>query len=242
MIYLAASRPETTLGVLKALLTGGASGHMYYLLVYAQLTVLTPLLFRLLRSNSVLSFAVTPCMLVAWEVLAAFQIDAPRLGILFPAWLVYYLFGLEWRRWRALLEGRVPLLAVFAVVALLTQAVEGFLWDAYGDFDMATTQLRLTNMLSSLAVISCLMLAPGWLCSKLADCRPLVRLGDLSFGVYLCHMGFVMVLGKLLALAGISGFAASLGMWLTALALSALAVAACQKALPDRLLAALGFR
>lgn len=241
-IYFVAALPETILGVLKALLTGGASAHMYYLLVYAQLTVLTPLLFRLLRSHRALLYAVTPCALVAWEAVAAFQVDAPRLGILFPAWLVYYLFGLEWRRWRSLLEKRAPLVIGFAVAALLMQAAEGFLWDAFGDYDMATTQLRVTNMLSSLAVISAFMLVPAPSLARFANCKPLVNLGDLSFGVYLCHMGFVMTLKKLLALVGVSGFVVSLGTWLIALALSALTVVVCQKMLPDRLLAALGFK
>lgn len=64
-IYLLVARPETVLGAFKALLTGDASAQMYYLLVYAQLVVLTPLLFRLLRSYRVLLYAVTPCMLLA---------------------------------------------------------------------------------------------------------------------------------------------------------------------------------
>lgn len=240
-IYLLVARPETVLGAFKALLTGGASAQMYYLLVYAQLVVLTPLLFRLLRSHRVLLYAVTPCMLLAWEVLAAFQVDAPRLGILFPAWLIYYLFGLEWSRWCTWLAGKTPLLAVFAVLMLLAQVAEGFLWNAFGDYNMATTQLRVTNMLSSLAVVSAFMLVSSSLRSKLADCRLLVHLGDLSFGVYLCHMGFVMILLKLSSLANISGFAISLGIWLITLSLSALAVTVCQKTFPKHLLSALGF-
>lgn len=240
-IYLLATRPETVLSAFKALLTGGAAAQMYYLLVYAQLVAITPLLFRLLRSHRVLLYAVTPCMLLAWEALAAFQVDAPRLGILFPAWLIYYLFGLEWSRWRTWLAGKTPLLAVFAVLMLLAQVAEGFLWNAFGDYNMATTQLRVTSMLSSLAIISVFMLASNSLKSRLSGSNPVVRLGDFSFGVYLCHMGFVMILKKVASIVGLSGILPSFAIWAVVLTLSAVLVMVCRIILPKKVLASLGF-
>lgn len=40
--------------------------------------------------------------------------DIVKIAVLFPAWLVYYLFGLEWERWRAKLRGgTVKILAHF---------------------------------------------------------------------------------------------------------------------------------
>ena len=241
-IYLMVSPPDTALGIVKALLTGGASAQLYYLLVYVQLMLLTPLLFRLLRTHSVLLYAVTPCALVTWGLLALLRVDAPNIAVLFPTWLVYYVAGLDWPRWRGKLKGRERLLVLAAIAALLLQVVSGLSWGAFGNYNMATTQLRVTNMLSSLAVISVFMLVPRSMRSSFAYCRPLVRLGDLSFGVYLCHMGLVMVSRKFLTLAGVSGLAYSLGVWLIALALSALAVAVCQRTFPKRLLSALGFR
>lgn len=240
-VYLLTARPETVLGVLKALLTGGASAQMYYLLVYAQLVVLTPLLFRLLRSHRVLLYAVTPCVLLAWEALAAFQVDVPRLGILFPAWLIYYLFDLEWSRWRVWLAGKMPLVAAFAVMALLAQVAEGFLWNAFGDYNMATTQLRVTNMLSSLAIISAFMLSSGSLKSRLSCLKPLVRLGDYSFGVYLCHMGFVMLLKKIASILGLLGVLPSFVVWAMVIVLSMALVAVCRSTLPKKVLEAVGF-
>lgn len=240
-VYLLATRPETILGVLKALLTGGASAQMYYLLVYAQLMALTPLLFRLLRSHRTLLYSLTPLVLVAWEILAALRIDAPNIGILFPVWLVYYLFGLEWERWRAGLAGRMPLAAVFAILMLFAQAAEGFLWNAFGDYNMATTQLRVTNMLSSLAIISVFMLVSNSLKSRLSGSNPVVRLGDFSFGVYLCHMGFVMILKKIASIVGLSGILPSFAIWAVVLILSAVLVMVCRIILPKKVLAALGF-
>lgn len=240
-IYLVALHPDTSLGVIKALLTGGASAQMYYLPVYAQLVVLTPLLLKLLKTHRVALYAVTPIMLVAWETFALLELNVPRLGWLFPMWLLYYLVGLEWGRWRDFLKDRRRLVAVAAVVGLSSQVAEGFLWNSFGDYGMATSQLRITNMVSSVAVISLFMVGSEAVKGRLAACGPLVRLGDLSFGIYLCHMVFVMALSRVVSMAGIACVASSFAIWAIVLILSALFVAACQRILPKRLLSVLGF-
>lgn len=168
LIYLASSCPGSVREVVMALLTGGAAAHLYYLLVYIQLAVLTPLLMRALRSHREALYLVTPCVLVVWELRALCGVDAPSIAVLFPVWLVYYLFGLEWERWRVWLQNREGAVAAVSCVALALQAGEGFLWDALGDYGMATTQLRLANVVSSLGVISLLMLASESVKERLA--------------------------------------------------------------------------
>lgn len=241
VVYLAALWPEPLPSCLWKLLTGGASAQMYYLLVYAQLTVLSPLLLRLLRSHRMLLYMVTPISTALWELSAAAGVDLPNLGRLFPMWLVYYLFGLEWGKWRERLRKKGRSVAAVAALALLAQMGEGALWYAHGDHNMATTQLRLTNVLSSLAVITLLMTAVGKARERLSGCNPLVLLGDLSFGVYLCHIAVLMVLGKVLALAGIEGVASSFILWLGVIVGSVLLVRVCREVLPRRALTLLGF-
>lgn len=111
---------------------------------------------------------------------------------------------------------------------------EGFYWDALGDYDMATTQLRLTNVVSSLAVIALLMLAPEGARKRLAHCGALVRLGDLSFGAYLCHVVLIMVLRKALGLIGLAGAPSIFALWALALGLSVLLANAGRHVLPHR--------
>ena len=234
LIYLVASRPSGAWEVVVALLTGGAAAHLYYLLVYIQLTALAPLLLRLLRSHRAALYLVTPCVLVAWELRALCGVDAPSIAVLFPAWLVYYLFGLEWERFRTKLQGREGDVAAVACVALALQVGEGFYWDALGDYDMATTQLRLTNVVFSLAVIALLMLAPEGARERLAHCGALVRLGDLSFGVYLCHVALIMVLRKALGLVGLADVPLIFALWALALGLSVLLATAGRRVLPHR--------
>lgn len=241
VVYLAPSWPESVSSCLWKFLTGGASTQMYYLLVYAQLTVLSPLLFRLLGSHRILLYTVTPISIALWELSAAAGVDLPNLGRLFPMWLVYYLFGLEWEKWRERLRKKKSAVAAVAALALFAQLGEGALWYACGDYNMATTQLRLTNVFSSLAVITLFMIATGKVRERLSDCKPLVLLGDLSFGVYLCHIVVLMVLGKVFALVGIEGVASSFILWFGVIAGSVLIVRVCREVLPRRALTLLGF-
>ena len=171
-------------------------------------------------------------MLVVWELRALCGVDAPNIAVLSPVWLVYYLFGLEWERWRAWLKDREGAVAVVACVALALQVGEGFLWNGFGDYGMATTQLRLTNVVSSMGVIAFLMLASERARERLARCRALVFLGDLSFGVYLCHVVFIMVAQKGLDLIGFEGSLPSFVLWMFVLGMSVLLVIACQRVLP----------
>ena len=238
--YLLVMRPSGDLEAVWALLTGGAAAQMYYLLVYAQLSILTPLLYRLLRRYRAALYAVTPCVLVIWQLFALFQVDAPKVGVLFPTWLIYYLFGLEWEKWHERLEDHRRAVAVTALLSIVVQCAEGLMWFGLGNYSMATTQLRITNMVSALAVIAAFMLVSGSVRNWLRACLPLVRLGNVSFGVYLCHIAALMVARKVFMAVGLLGLFPSLFMWALVLFVSAMAVVLCQQILPKRALQLLG--
>lgn len=241
VVYVAASRPESVEDATLPVLTGGAAAQMYYLLLYAQMVALTPLLYRLLRMHRTLLYAIASVAVVLWEFAALLCIDLPNLGRLFPMWLIFYLVGIEWDRLRFLLKGRVPTIAATAALAVAAQVAEGFLWYARGDYSMATTQLRLTNMVSSLAVIALFMLASDRARHHLESRALLVRLGDLSFGVYLCHIAALTVFRKFFEFVGITGFLPLLALCLVVLAASAAFVDLCQRILPKHILVAVGF-
>ena len=208
--------------------------------------LLTPRLFRLLDRPVARTalYAVTPVTFFARYALSVEGFTFP-IQAFFGSWLLFYLLGLEWRdRIAPRLRdwGLGPRYALAALATFLVlQELEGFAWFALGSYDLATTQLKATSMLSSACACALITLAAGPVRRRLASCKPLVRLGDLSFGVYLCHMVVLPVFRVLFGMVGLSGFPPSLMLWLVVLIASAVLVSLCQRIFPKWVLAAIGF-
>lgn len=246
VLYLVARGALAPLTVLTAFIVGTGSAQLYYLVVYLQLTVLTPWLFRLLDRPAARTalYAVTPATLLARYALSAAGLSLP-IQAFCGSWLLFYLLGLEWRGRIALwlrargVGARHALVAMAACLVL--QELEGFTWLAIGNYDLATTQLKATSMLSSVCACATFALSAGTVRRRLASCVPLVRLGDLSFGVYLCHMAVLAVFRAFLGLIGLSGFLSPLFLWIATLVTSAVLIVFCQHILPKRALTWIGF-
>lgn len=153
-----------------------------------QLVLVTPLLYRILDRGGVarlLLYAVTPALLVLRYVFGLLGLGQMHLGVLCGTWLVYYLLGLEWRRriepWLRARGVRMGALVAVLLACLLAQEAEGFGWLAAGDYDLATTQLKLSAMAASCAFALVVMYAPRAVRERVASCGPLVALGDRSF-------------------------------------------------------------
>ena len=246
VLYLVANRVLAPLTVLYAFIVGGGSAQLYYLVVYLQLVLLTPWLFRLLDRPAVrvVLYAVTPITLCVRYALSVAGISLP-IGAFCGTWIVFYLLGLEWRdriepwlRSRGI-GARHALVALAACLAL--QELEGFVWFFAGNYDLATTQLKVTSLLSSVCACALVVLAGESVRQRLALCRPLVCLGNLSFGIYLSHVMVLKVFRKLFEAIGLTSFLPSLVLWLAVLVASAILVTLCQRILPKRALVILGF-
>ena len=237
--YALLLRHTGVLGIVKALVTGGVSAQMYYVLVYAQLVVLTPLLYRLLHSCPVVPYALGVLALIGREAAALAGIALPHVQAIFAVWLIFYVVGLDWERWRGYVEDRAALWGVAAVVALCVQAGFGFAWNAYGDYNMATTQLKLSSMAASLAVIALIMALPVHLKAKTGGSF-FGRLGDASFGIYLCHMFVVAALGKVLGLIVLPLVALTVLKWLLAVTISYMFCVLMGRVLPKKVAGWLG--
>ena len=240
IIYLVAFPRHSWASGFLAFAVGTASAQMYYLLVYSQLVLLTPILFRLLSRHRFFVYCVTPACLILRELAAATGIALPLIQVFCPMWLIFYVVGLDWRRWDALIEGRTTQLVAVLFIFLIIQEAAGFWWNLTGDFNMATTQLKLSSAVTSLAVIALLMALPGSFKSRLSSTL-LVDLGNASFGIYLCHMLVLKVVWKLLGLfvmpLGVTTFA----VWALTLAGSYSLVSLCGRYLPKRIRIAVGF-
>ena len=232
-------RHSGAFGVVKALVTGGASAQMYYVLVYAQLVVLTPLIYRLLHSCPVVPYALGVLALIGREAAALAGIALPHVQVFFAVWSIFYVAGLDWERWRGHVEGKAAVWGVVAVVALCVQCGVGFAWNAFGDYNMATTQLKLSSMAASLAVIALIMALPVHLKAKTGGSF-FGRLGDASFGIYLCHMFAVAALGKFSGLIVLPLVALTVLKWLLAVTISYVSCVLMGRVLPKKVAGWLG--
>ena len=244
LFYLLA-RGHTAPGeILLALVTGGASGQLYFLLVYSQLVLLTPWLVRAINKPylRISLYAVTPVLLGFHICFALFGLELFYLEAFCGTWLIFYLIGLEWKeRILPLFESKKNSCArVFAVwlCCAACQAVSGLIWFGAGNFDMATTQLRLTSMLSSVMLIAVMMLVSQHIKSVISSNQFLVSLGDMSFSVYLCHMVPIMVWNRFYFL---EYPVLSLLKWAVSLILSIAFVSIAERFLPARIKGYLGF-
>lgn len=238
-VYVLAFQRDGLLGLLGSLLTGGAAGHMYFLFLYAQLTILTPLIYRALESCRALVYSVTPVALIAYELATAAGFAFPVLGRLFPFWMLFYVVGLDWKHWRGAAEGRHRVWVWALVGCVCLQIVAGYYWYSFGDYNMATTQIKLSSMVTSLAVIAVTMSVSSGV-KSLALSSPLVPLGDASFGIYLSHMLVLAVVRKALALIAISGLLSVVLAWLLTLGLSYVFCIVASRVLPTNVSRVLG--
>ena len=91
------------------------------------------------------------------------------------------------RGWAAAVWARQAFLALAACLAL--QGLEGFSWFFGGNYDLATTQLKVTSVFSSACACVLVVFAADPARRRLAGCASLVRLGPVLRDLPLPHGG-----------------------------------------------------
>ena len=178
--------------ILFNVITARTAAHFYFIPVYIQFVLLTPLLWRLSRSRffwagflvapiSVALF-VYPCVLSGQELPDKLSII---WNLAFLGWTSFYYLGLCLGN--AVLKPVIsPRTACWILLpAILLQILEGFLWKNLQYYDPGS-QLKLSAILTSSIV---LILAYYYLSKDRGRDLSLIRkIGDWSFGIYLVHL------------------------------------------------------
>lgn len=115
----------------------------------------------------------------------------------------------------------------------------GFAWLRFGDYNMATTQLKLSSVATSLCVIAVIMLLPTSGKRRLSESF-LADVGDASFGIYLCRIFVLAVVRKALAFFALPSVVGTALLWLLTLTLSFAFCALVRKGAPRRVAELLG--
>lgn len=190
------------LNVLKNILTAKAAVPLYYIFVYIQFVILTPFLGRLAKSKYChLGWFVAPIAILAFKyypMLAGVEVN--KFVELFWSdcclgWFTFYYLGLVLGNKIIERNFSIKTLSILYAISLIIQMCEGYGWFMLGSGNCGT-QIKFSSLLSTSLF---LMIVYVILKKQTVNIKSrfLTLLGDYSFGVYLCHVMIMMLLGQL---------------------------------------------
>lgn len=197
VLYTLASRDLAKLPT--NLLLAKAIVPMYYIFVYIQFVLLTPLLGKLALSRyQFLGWFVAPIAVLVFKYywLLTGQDLNPYVNIIWDksclGWFTFYYLGLLLGNRIITKHYSLKVLILFYSVSIVLQMAEGYGWLMLGETNCGS-QVKLSSFLTSslflLIVYTILQRGQYDVKSKF-----LLMLGDYSFGIYLCHIMVMKVL------------------------------------------------
>ena len=179
--------------LIKNILTAKACVPLYYIFVYIQFVLLTPLLAKLAKSRyQFIGWLIAPTSILIFKYYDLFtSIDYNIFIELFWSdsclgWFTFYYLGLLLGNNIIKRDYSLKSLITLYIISLFIQATEGYIWFLQGEANCGT-QLKLSSLLTSTLFLLCIhtILTKGVFNTKN---KFLIILGDYSFGIYLCHM------------------------------------------------------
>lgn len=189
--------------IIGNILTGTACFTFYYILLYIQFVLLTPIVAKILISKyRYLPLIVTPLYIILTRyfcTFAGYEVKFPFDKTCFLCWFIYYYIGMGLKNGCLVFKVENKKLGMIYVISLAVSICEGIIWYRHGNVDMGTTQLRLSSVLTSVVAV---LIAYNFLESNVSinktwASRGLVLIGNCSFGIYLAH---IYVMGAILPL------------------------------------------
>lgn len=182
-------------------LTARCCGIYYYLFVYIQLVLITPILASIInKKHKYLIYSITPIFIFILYILniLRYQVSFPFNAIFFPMWISYYAIGLTIGNKKSTIQISLKSSLILYFIGILLQLIEGELWNYFNNYNMATTQIKLSNFITNIGVIFIIsnLINKEFKFNKIIY-KILVTLGDYSFGIYLTHMILVSILNKI---------------------------------------------
>lgn len=177
----------------KNLLTANSCSILYYVFVYVQFVLLTPLMGRLARSKyRFIGWFIAPVSVMAFKYYSLFTGFCPgkHMSLIWSdlclGWFTFYYLGLVLGN--RIIERSYPMSKFISwyAVSILLQMFEGYVWSSY-DMVGCGSQLKLSSLLSSSIFM---LIIHTYLEDKSRPCRCrfMCKIGDHSFGIYLSHI------------------------------------------------------
>lgn len=195
------SGKESILQIAKNLITARAAATLYYIFVYIQFVLLTPFLARLAKSRyRNLGWWVAPISMIIFKYtfwltdLNSNSIISLFWGDACLGWFTYYYLGLILGNKILKPQFSLKKLTLLYVAALILETAEGYALLRIGEVDCGT-QLKLTSLITSsifLLLVYTILNKPEINIKN----KVLRSIGDLSFGIYLCHIMIMLLLER----------------------------------------------
>ena len=182
------------------ILTTKAAGHLYYIFIYIQFVLLTPLLGKLAKSKyRHIGWIIAPISIIIFKYSQFINgVESNRIislmwSIACLGWLTFYYLGLLLGNHIIELNYSLKKLTLLYVLSILIQMIEGYIWLKLGDIN-GGSQLKLSSLLTSsiFAMITYTLLE-----RRKFDAdryKHLCVIGNFSFGIYLCHILIIRIL------------------------------------------------
>lgn len=132
------------------------SGQLYYIVILFILSLLTPILIKLLENkvSKIILYSITPIYLLIIFILKVFyQISIPYYLYIVFGWLIYYLIGLEKDKYNANEN------SIMVIVAVLIATIGNLLVYKINinNYNYAISQINILNMIYVIALIPVLL-------------------------------------------------------------------------------------
>lgn len=182
-------------------ITGQCCSIYYFIIVYMQLTILVPWISKLIQSKYwKLGFLITPIS-IAIEYIYTLNdntIAFPFNALFFVVWFIFFYLGMCIRNGNIRISSDCKNFYYLFAIGYVVQLIESIIWYTYGNYNMATTQLKFSAILYSviLSMISYLWIIKEKNISYNKIINVFIMIGNYSFGIYLTHIALMGVLGK----------------------------------------------
>lgn len=196
--------------LLYNLLTAKIASQFYYIFVYIQLVLITPLLKRFAESKfRFVGWLIAPVMTVIFRYLPFFaelQLNKYVLlvyGNSFFAWFTFYYLGILLGNNIIKVKSGTAKLIVFWAISIGLQMLEGWWWLKLGNSNCGTQNKITTLLTSSLFLLLVYKAVESE--TQVKDnlfTKAVTLLGDCSFGIYLSHILVIRYLRRLLPIYG----------------------------------------
>lgn len=198
LLYSISFKAYDLIEVVRNLLTGRAASIMYYIFVYIQFVLLTPVLGKLAKSKyQWLGWLISPLsvLLLKYYPMVSGEEFSSYISLIYSdsclGWFTFYYLGLLLGNNILLPKYKMPTLFVAYTLSLIINMVESYIWLLDGNINCGT-QVKLSSFLSSTIFI---LIAYNYIRNDkyIWTNNKLFVIGNYSFGIYLTHIMFIRI-------------------------------------------------